>query len=101
MPTIRVVLVEPKNEGNVGAVARAMKNFGVKELVLVKPCRLGAEARQRAMRGVAILDAARTVGDLETALKETDLIIRTSGVDTAREESVARISDTPRGFPTR
>src|SRR5205809_4905098 len=86
VPGVRVVLVEPKNEGNVGAVARAMKNFGVKELVLVKPCRLGAEARQRAMRGVDILDAARTVGDLETSLKETDLIIGTSGVDTESEK---------------
>ncbi len=101
MPTIRVVLVEPKNEGNVGAVARAMKNFGVKELVLVKPCRLGAEARQRAMRGVDILDAARTVGDLGTALKETDLIIGTSGVDTESEKRFARISVTPREFATR
>src|SRR5437867_913856 len=64
---MRVVLVQPKNEGNLAAVARAMKNFGVKELVLVKPCRLGAEARQRAMRGVDILDVARTVGDLETS----------------------------------
>ncbi len=101
MPTIRVVLVQPKNEGNVGAVARAMKNFGVKELVLVKPCRLGAEARQRAMRGVDILDAARTVGDLETSLKETDLIIGTSGVDTESEKRFARISVTPRDFATR
>src|SRR5213594_927404 len=78
-----------------------MKNFGVKELVLVKPCRLGAEARQRAMRGVDILDAARTVGDLETSLKETDLIIGTSGVDTEGEKRFARISVTPRDFASR
>src|SRR5438128_4368203 len=78
-----------------------MKNFGVKELVLVKPCRLGAEARQRAMRGIDILVAARTVGDLETSLKETDLIIGTSGVDTESEKRFARISVTPRDFATR
>ncbi len=101
MPTIRVVLVEPKNEGNVGAVARAMKNFGVKELVLVKPSRLGAEARRRAMRGVEIMEAARTVGDLETALKDIDLIVGTSGIDTVSEKRFARISVTPRDFATR
>ena len=101
MPTIRVVLVEPKNEGNVGAVARAMKNFGVAELVLVKPCRLGTEARQRAMRGLEIMEAARTVGDLETSLKDTDLIVGTSGIDTESEKRFARISVTPRDFAAR
>lgn len=101
MPRIRVVLVEPKNEGNVGAVARAMKNFGVEQLVLVKPCRLGAEARQRAMRGIEILEAARSVGDLDTALKDADLIVGTSGVDTESEKRFARISVTPRDFATR
>jgi len=32
---IRIVLVEPKEAGNVGAVARAMKNFGFDELWIV------------------------------------------------------------------
>ena len=35
---IFVVLSEPKGPGNVGSVARAMNNMGLKELVLVKPC---------------------------------------------------------------
>ncbi len=101
MPAIRVVLVEPKNEGNVGAVARAMKNFGAEDLVLVNPCTLGVEARQRAMRGIEILDAAHTVGEVAAALKETDLIIGTSGVDTESEKRFARISVTPRDFASR
>lgn len=32
---LRIVLVEPREAGNVGAAARAMKNFGFDELVLV------------------------------------------------------------------
>jgi tRNA/rRNA methyltransferase len=32
---LRIVLVEPREAGNVGAVARAMKNFGFDELVIV------------------------------------------------------------------
>jgi TrmH family RNA methyltransferase len=35
MPRLRVVLVEPREAGNVGAVARAMKNFGFDELWIV------------------------------------------------------------------
>lgn len=35
MPTVRFVLVEPREAGNVGAVARAMKNFGFDDLVIV------------------------------------------------------------------
>ena len=101
MPTIRVVLVEPKNEGNVGAVARSMRNFGAEDLVLVNPCRLGTEARQRAMRGIEILEAARKVGDLNAALKDTDFVAGTSGVDTESEKRFARISVTPRDFASR
>jgi tRNA/rRNA methyltransferase len=99
--TIRVVLVEPKNEGNVGAVARAMKNFGVEELVLVRPCRLGGEARKRAMHGVDILAAAKTVADLESAVNRADLIVGTSGVNTLSEKRFARIAMTPRDLASR
>lgn len=35
MPRIRIVLVEPREAGNVGAVARAMKNFGLADLWIV------------------------------------------------------------------
>ena len=65
---IRVVMVEPKYEGNVGAVARAMGNFGANELVLVRPCSIGEEARKRAMHGVSVLDASRAVDSVVDAL---------------------------------
>ena len=35
--SIRVVLVDPTHPGNIGAVARAMKNMGLNELHLVRP----------------------------------------------------------------
>ena len=37
MDNIRIVLVRPRGAANVGAVARAMKNTGLRELVLVRP----------------------------------------------------------------
>jgi len=101
VPTVRVVLVEPKNEGNVGAVARAMKNFGAGELVLVNPCPIGPEARQRAMHGVDILDAARVVDRFDGSVKGADLLVGTSGVDTESEKRFARIAVTPRDLAVR
>jgi len=41
------------------------------------------------------------VGDFETALKDTDLIVGTSGIDTESEKRFARISVTPRDFAAR
>ncbi|MBW3011588.1 RNA methyltransferase [Candidatus Woesearchaeota archaeon] len=37
MVQLKVVLVEPSNPGNLGAIARVMANFGASELVLVNP----------------------------------------------------------------
>lgn len=95
MPRIRVVLVEPKNEGNVGAVARAMKNFGAAELILVRPCALGDEARKRAMHGIDLLESARIAPSFAEALAGADLVVGTSGIDTASEKHFARIAIGP------
>ena len=35
MASVRIVLVEPREAGNVGASARAMKNFGLADLAIV------------------------------------------------------------------
>jgi TrmH family RNA methyltransferase len=101
MPRVRVVLVEPKNEGNVGAVARAMRNFGSSELVLVRPCPLGAEARRRAMHGVDILESAQTADTFEDATRDAALVIGSSGIDTASEKHFARIAIPPKELASR
>jgi len=101
MPAIRIVVVEPKNEGNVGAIARVMRNFDIEDLILVNPCALGGEARKRAMHGLSILEAARFAGDLEAALEGADLVVGTSGIQTASEKRFARIALTPRELASR
>jgi len=60
---IHVVLVEPKNSGNVGAIARVMKNFELKNLVLVNPKvnYLSQTARNRAKHAQEILKKAKVV----------------------------------------
>ena len=101
MPRIRVVLVEPKSEGNVGAVARAMRNFGARDLVLVRPCPIGDEAYKRAMHGVGVLQAAKVVGSFDAGIKDADFVVGTSGIDTRSEKHFARISVTPRDVAAR
>ncbi|MBI5065568.1 RNA methyltransferase [Candidatus Woesearchaeota archaeon] len=55
-----IILLEPENSGNVGAVARVMKNFGFKELILVNPkCKIDEECRRRAKNAQEILAGAK------------------------------------------
>ena len=101
MRELIIVLVAPKNEGNVGAVARAMKNFGAHRLVLVDPCPIGDEARQRAMQGGEVLERAVTAASLDDALRRADLVAGTTGIATMSEKKFLRISVTPREFAER
>jgi len=67
-----VVLVEPRGERNIGAVARAMANFGVSDLRLVAPQtdHLQDEARKMAVKASVLLERATLYPDLVTALKD-------------------------------
>ncbi len=98
MPRISVVLMEPKIEGNVGAVARSMANFGLRDLVLVNPCPIGDEAYKRAKHGVPILKAANIARDLEEAAASADWVVGTTGIPTTREKSFHRQALTPWEF---
>lgn len=69
---VRFIMVSPTHPGNVGAAARAIKNMGFGELVLVRPRDpdiLGNdEARALASGATDILDSARIAPDLDAAL---------------------------------
>ncbi len=95
------MVVEPKYDGNIGAIARSMRNFDVEDLVLVKPCPIGDEARRRAMHGLGILESARIVDEVSAALDGVDLIVGTSGVDTTSEKRFARLALAPRELVAR
>lgn len=101
MPSVRVVLVSPRNDGNVGAVARSMANFGLRELCMVNPCELTDEAFKRAKHAGDILRSARTVTSFEEALEDASLIVGTSGIVTQGEKHFVRIPMTPRQLAER
>ncbi len=69
--TIRIVLVGTTHPGNIGAVARAMKNMGLTELYLVNPKVFPhADATARASGASDILERARVVDTLDKALAD-------------------------------
>jgi tRNA/rRNA methyltransferase len=76
----RVVLVRPHFAGNLGATARAMRNFGLRDLVLVDPVAdvNSLEARRMSTHGESILDAAHTVATLDDALTDCLVVVATS-----------------------
>jgi tRNA/rRNA methyltransferase len=81
---VRVVLVEPQEPMNVGAVARAMRNFGLTRLYLVNPApRVGPpwarEAYWLAVHAEEILDRAVAVDSLMEALADVELVVATTG----------------------
>lgn len=54
-----IILIEPEHPGNIGAVARAMNNFGFTNLVMINPkVEIDAEARCRAKHAQKVLDNA-------------------------------------------
>jgi tRNA/rRNA methyltransferase/tRNA (cytidine32/uridine32-2'-O)-methyltransferase len=69
--SVRIVLVGTTHPGNIGAVARAMKNMGFRDLALVAPRFFPhEEATARASGAEDILDNATVVDTLDEALAD-------------------------------
>jgi TrmH family RNA methyltransferase len=76
---IRFVLVETSHPGNIGAVARAMKNMGVRDLVLVKPKEFPhPDATARAAGADDLLAGARVVETLAEAIADCGMVLATT-----------------------
>ena len=82
MSSIRIVLVETSHPGNIGAVARAMKNMGLAELLLVRPVRYPhPDALARASGADDVLAAARVVDAVPDALAGCGFVLGTTARD--------------------
>jgi tRNA/rRNA methyltransferase len=91
---IRIVLVEPAGDRNVGAIARVMKNMGLHRLILVSPhCDpFSRDAQHMAVHAKDILARATCVDTLPEALAGCQRAIAT----TARERSLCAVLEPPR-----
>jgi tRNA/rRNA methyltransferase len=83
LASVRIVLVEPAGDRNVGAIARVMKNFGLQQLVLVNPqCDPQSEDSQyMAVHAKDVLAAATVVETLPEALQGCVRAIATTARD--------------------
>lgn len=89
-----IVLVEPQIGENIGAVARAMLNFGVTELRLVRPKQAWPNPRAQAMASGAdaVLEGARLFDTTEEAVADLHRLYAT----TARRRDYLKPVATPR-----
>ncbi len=90
-----VILVEPLYQGNVGAVARSMTNFGLEELLLVNPCELGDVAFRRAKHGRSLLETAEHHPDFASAAARVDFLVATTGIRTSNPKDHTRVHQGP------
>ena len=79
LPPLRVVLLRPRNPENLGACARAMKNFGLGDWAVVE---LGthdfAAARRVAVHAEELLDRPRLCATLDEAVADCAWVVGTS-----------------------
>ena len=93
-----VVLVRPHFASNLGSVARAAKNFGIRDVRLVEPAVAGDDESLRLASGADDLLAAFTRhGKLADAVSEFDAVVATSSLRGREEQRFLDLSDLP-GF---
>jgi TrmH family RNA methyltransferase len=76
---VRIVLIDPSHPGNIGSVARAMKNMALSDLVLVRPRAFPhAEANALAAGADDILAGTRVLDSVPEAIADCGFIAGTT-----------------------
>jgi tRNA (cytidine32/uridine32-2'-O)-methyltransferase len=92
-----VVLVRPREEGNVGAAARAMANMGLSRLILVEPAAaIGGIARAFAVGAREVLEGAERAASLREALAPFRRVV---GTTSTRDRTLGIPLLAPRELP--
>jgi TrmH family RNA methyltransferase len=76
--TWRVVLVRPRNPLNIGAAARAMANFGLRDMAVVAPYDPVWQEARSAVGAEEVLKSARAVSSLVEAIGDAVLVLGTT-----------------------
>jgi TrmH family RNA methyltransferase len=75
-----VVMVRPRNPLNIGAAARAMSNFGVRQLRLVNPYGVAFREARSAVGASEVLKKAQEHKTLAEAVSDCGLVVGTTAV---------------------
>lgn len=77
---VSIILVEPKNAGNIGSAVRAMKNMGFSDLRLVNPVdyRDVPEQRKLGYRSQEIIEKSREYSSLKDAVADISIVFLTT-----------------------
>ena len=96
---IRVILVEPEHEGNIGSIARAMKNFGFHDLWVVNPkTEIGLQAKAYASHGADTLRKLKTAKTIEEAIEGCNRVVGTTAISGHKSSNVLRTSLSPERY---
>ena len=94
--------MEPESEGNIGGIARVMKNFGFNNLWLINPkTEIGKKAKTFAMHAEDVLSEAKIVKNINSATKGCSYLAGTSSISAKSSSNLLRISITPEIFAKR
>jgi len=77
---LRVVLVDVRNPLNIGAAARAMSNFGVRRLCVVKPYDVAFRQARSAVGAAKLLADAEEYATVAEAVADCSLVVGTTAV---------------------
>jgi TrmH family RNA methyltransferase len=92
----RVVLVRARNPLNIGAAARAMANFGLRDLVVVAPYGPTWQEARSAVGVGEVLKSARTASTLQDAIGDAELVLgTTAGSRRNLDRDLISLSDLP------
>ena len=94
---LTVVLVSPRNPLNIGAVARAMANFGFEQLTVVAPYEEHWREAKSAVGAEELLGNAEKTATLQEAVADCSLVVGTGTVGHRRPEQ--RIASLPQLQP--
>ncbi|MEM3744419.1 MAG: TrmH family RNA methyltransferase, partial [Candidatus Micrarchaeaceae archaeon] len=97
---IRLVVVSPKYQINMGYIARTAMNFGIKKLFIVEPRAkvTGKSALMYAKHARRLLENAVLCGSLDEAVSGCDIVVGTTGVPSKAKANFMNIDFAERIF---